>query len=149
MRSRIRTLRTRPKDKARSVPCSLAAPAPACGPYPTFWVPTELSRDLSGPTNAERRGLSDPWQYRFSPRIGLLSVTPGAGTVGLGRQREKSNRRLLSPARRVPAGRPDHFDRARSSRPARSLFQTSSRAVSAPCPPPTKFRRSELWQIRL
>jgi hypothetical protein len=34
--------------------------------------------------------------------------------VGLERQREKSNRRLLSPAWRVPAGRPDHFDRARA-----------------------------------
>src|SRR5215208_6118345 len=62
MRSRIRTLRTRPKDKAldiRYLAASLRR-RPRAGLTQPFWVATELSRDLSGPTNAERRGLSDP-----------------------------------------------------------------------------------------
>jgi hypothetical protein len=103
----------------------------------------------SEPDSPQPSGVSDPHlAVQISPRIGLLSVTPGEGDCGVGEtaREVESAPTVAGLARCLPAG----LIISIALGPCASiLFQASSRAVSALCPPPTRFRRSELWQIRL
>ena len=92
------------------------------------------------------RGLSDSHlAAQISPRIGLLSVTPGAGDCGVVKQRDKAKRRLLSAAGRVPADRADHPRQASEGvvlARAQPLLETSRRydaLLFRSCRPPAAW----------
>ena len=92
------------------------------------------------------RGLSNSHlAAQISPRIGLLSVTPGAGDCGVVKQRDKAKRRLLSAAGRVPADRADHPRQASEGvvlARAQPLLETSRRydaLLFRSCRPPAAW----------